>query len=119
MDENKTSLSAGNGEIEATLTRLLKAEEQAEAIVQAASDECKKAVDEALEGVRQAEQKLESALDELRAPFLQEAEALAAQEIAELTRKYDERQRRLRKLGETHLEEALRAAEAIMLDPSR
>lgn len=119
MDGKQSKFISDGGEIEATLTRLLEAEERAETIVQAASDEREKAIDAAVAQVRAAELELESTLNELRAPFIKEAEARAAQEIGELTLKYEERQRQLRKLGELHLEEALQAAEAVMLDPAR
>lgn len=114
MSENKPSFESAG--IEATLTRLLAAESRAEAIVKEANDKRESAISAVIAEVRAAEQKFESTLGELRAPFLRDAEARAGQEIAELTLKYEERQRQLRKLRELHLDEALEAAESVMLD---
>jgi hypothetical protein len=53
----------------------------------------------------------------LRVPFLNEAHGRAEQAVAELTRKYGERQRTLRELASRHETEAVGAALSLLLDP--
>jgi hypothetical protein len=50
---------------------------------------------------REAEARFESGRADLRAPFLKEAHGRADQAIAELSRKYDERQRATTRDGDT------------------
>jgi hypothetical protein len=56
---------------------------------------------------------------ELRAPYLAQAEDRAAQAIAELRRKYDDRGRTLRTQAEAREAAAVDAAIAVVLDPER
>lgn len=75
-------------------------------------------IDDALAAVKEAEARFEAGRAELRAPFLHEAQARAEQAVAELTRKYGERQRTLRELASRHESEAVEAALALLLDPT-
>jgi len=100
------------------LQRLLEAEARAQGVIDAASHERQRMVDEALAAVRDAEARFEAGRAGLRAPFLNEAHGRAEQAVAELTRKYGERQRMLRDLASRHESEAVDAALALLLDPA-
>lgn len=99
------------------LQRLLEAEAHAQAVIDAASRERQRAIDEALAAVRDAEARFEAGRAALRAPFLNEAQGRADQAVAELSRKYGERQRMLRELASRHESEAVEAALGLLLDP--
>ena len=99
------------------LQRLLEAEARAQAVIQNASHERQRMIEDALAAVRDAEARFEAGRTELRAPFLNEAQGRATQAVAELTRKYGERQRALRDLASRHEAEAVDAALALLLDP--
>ncbi|HRH82256.1 MAG TPA: hypothetical protein PLW81_14545 [Thiobacillaceae bacterium] len=98
------------------LKRLLEAEAKAEAIIENAAQERDRVINEALATAREAEAHFEATRDNLRTPFLKEAEARAVQAVGELTRKYEERQRALRDLATRHEEEAVGAAMGLLLD---
>jgi hypothetical protein len=74
-------------------------------------------IDDALAAVRDAEARFDAGRGQLRAPFLNEARARAEQSVAELSRKYGERQRMLRDLAARHEAEAVEAALTLLLDP--
>lgn len=99
------------------LQRLLEAEARAQAVIDAAARERQRVIDEALAAVRDAEARFETGRAALRAPFLNEAQGRADQAVAELTRKYGERQRMLRELASRHESEAVEAALGLLLDP--
>jgi len=101
------------------LQRLLEAEARAQAVIDAASQERQRIVEDALAAVRDAEVHFETGRVELRAPYLNEARGRADQAVAELTRKYGERQRNLRDLASRHESEAVNTALALLLDPTR
>jgi len=101
------------------LQRLLEAEARAQAVIDAASQERRHIVDDALAAVRDAEARFEAGRPNLRAPFLNEAHGRADQAVAELSRKYGERQRNLRDLAVRHEPEAVNAALSLLLDPAR
>lgn len=101
------------------LKRLLETEHKAESLVDAAHAERDRILDAALAEARAAEAKLEARLPELRAGFLGKASERAEQAISEMTRRTNERQRDLRRLAETHEQEALAAALALLTDPSK
>jgi V/A-type H+/Na+-transporting ATPase subunit G/H len=101
------------------LQRLLEAEARAQAVIDAASQERQRIIDDTLAAVRDAEARFEAGRIELRAPFLNEAQGRAGQAVAELTRKYGERQRNLRDLASRHESEAVNTALALLLDPTR
>jgi vacuolar-type H+-ATPase subunit H len=100
------------------LQRLLDAEARAQAVIDAASHERQRMIDDALAAVRDAEARFEAGRAELRAPFLHEAQGRAEQAVAELSRKFGERQRTLRDLAMRHESEAVDAALTLLLDPT-
>lgn len=104
--------------MEDQLKRLLDAEARAQGIIEAASQERQSLLDAALAGVHEAEARFEAGRAELRAPFLNEAQGRAEQAVAELSRKYDERQRNLRDMASRHEQEAVDAALTLLLDPA-
>ena len=100
------------------LQRLLDAEARAQAVIDDAGRERQRMMDEALAAVRDAEARFEAGRAELRAPYLREAQGRADQMVAELSRKYGERQRTLRELAARHESEAVEAALTLLLDPT-
>lgn len=100
------------------LQRLLETEARAQAVIQDASHERQRMIEDALAAVRDAEARFETGRAEIRAPFLNEAQGRAEQAVAELTRKYGERQRTLRELAARHESEAVDAALILLLDPT-
>ncbi len=100
------------------LKRLLEAEARAQSIIDAASIERQRLLDEALAAAREAEVRFEASRVELRSPFLKEANSRADQSVAELARKYEERQRNLRDMASKHEQEAVDAALNLLLDPT-
>jgi vacuolar-type H+-ATPase subunit H len=100
--------------MEDILKRLLDAEARAEAQVEESSRQRESAIAEALEEARQAEERFQSRLDELRAPYLLQGQERAEQAIAELAKKYEERSRHLRSLADSHEREAIDAAFAVL-----
>jgi vacuolar-type H+-ATPase subunit H len=99
------------------LQRLLETEARAQAVIDAASRDRQRMIEDALAAVRDAEARFEAGRTELRAPFLDEAQGRADQAVAELSRKYGERQRTLRELASRHEVEAVDAALTLLLDP--
>lgn len=99
------------------LKRLLDTEARAQAMIDAAAAERREVIDEALAAAREAEARFVASRAGLRAPYLKDAEARAAQAVAELTRKYQERQRTLREMAARHEQEAIAAALELLLDP--
>ncbi len=99
------------------LQRLLEAERRAQATIDDANRERQRIVDAALAAARDAEARFEAGRADLRAPFLNEARGRAEQTVAELARKYGERQRAMRELASRHEAEAVEAALALLLDP--
>jgi V/A-type H+-transporting ATPase subunit G/H len=101
------------------LKRLLEAEARAQGIIDAAGADRQRILDETLAAVREGEARFEASRAGLRTPFLDEARGRAGHAIAELTRKYEERQRNLREMASRHEPEAINAALALLLDPDR
>lgn len=99
------------------LQRLLEAEARAQAVIDRASHARQRMIEETLASVRESEARFEAGRAELRAPFLNEAHGRAEQAVAELGRKYGERQRTLRELASRHETEAVAAALKLLLDP--
>lgn len=104
--------------MEDPLKRLLDAEARAQGIIDAASAERQGILDEALAAARAAEARFEAGRAELVAPFLKEAQSRATHAVAELARKYEERQRNLREMASRHEQEAVDAALNLLLDPA-
>jgi vacuolar-type H+-ATPase subunit H len=105
--------------MEDVISRLLDAEVKAEAIVGEANRQKEVLITEARDKAQLMEQQFETNRDQLRAPFLKEAEGRAREAVAELNRKYLERQRNLRESAAQHELEAVAAAADLVLDPSR
>lgn len=100
------------------LQRLLEAETRAQAIIDDASRQRQRMIEDAQAEARDAEARFEAGRAGLRAPFLNEAQGRAEQAVAELSRKYGERQRTLRELAARHESEAVDAALTLLLDPT-
>jgi len=100
------------------LQRLLETEARAQAVIDDASRERQRMIEDTLAAVRDAEARFEAGRAEFRAPFLNEAKGRAEQAVAELARKYGERQRTLRELASRHEFEAVDAALTRLLDPT-
>ncbi|HEU0282451.1 MAG TPA: hypothetical protein VFQ99_01605 [Gallionella sp.] len=105
--------------MEDVLKRLLETEHKAESVVDAAHAERDRILDAAQAEARAAEARLEARLPELRAGFMNKAAERAGQSIAEITRRASERQRDLRHLAESHEQEAVAAALALLTDAAR
>ena len=105
--------------MEDALKRLLEAEARADAEVTRASAERERIIQEALEQARVAREQFASGIPDLRAPYLAQAEDRAAQAIAELRRKYDERGRTLRAQAEARESAAIDTALGLLLDAER
>jgi vacuolar-type H+-ATPase subunit H len=105
--------------MEDALKKLLEAELRADAEVAHASAERERTIQEALDQARRAESQFVAGIDELRGPYVKQAEERAATAIAELRRKYDERGRGLRAQAEARESAAVEAALAVVLDPKR
>jgi vacuolar-type H+-ATPase subunit H len=101
------------------LQRLLEAEARAQTVIDGASHERERMIEGALAAVRDAESRFEASRAELRAPFQHEAQGRADQAVAELTRKFGERQRNLRDLASRHESDAVHAALTLLLDPTQ
>lgn len=78
-----------------TLRRLLEAERQADALVAKAQTDRDRIVETALEEIKAADDRFRARIPELRESFHNKAEERAAQAIAELRRRYAERQEKL------------------------
>jgi vacuolar-type H+-ATPase subunit H len=101
------------------LKRLLEAEAKAQGIIDAAGADRQRILDETLAAIREGEARFEASRTDLRTPFLDEARGRAGHAIAELARKYEERQRNLRDMAARHEQEAIDAALALLLDADR
>jgi len=99
------------------LKRLLEAEAHARALIAQAGAERQRMLDESLEEARQAQARFEQEKATLRAPFLAEARIRAEQTVAELGRKFDDRQKALRDMTAQHEQLAVKMALAFLLDP--
>lgn len=101
------------------LKRLLEAELRAEQLVEQAKAKREEITRAALADARSAEERFTARIPEMRAAFLDKAQARASQTIRELQRRYDERNRELRRMGEQHEREAIDAALAMIADAER
>jgi V/A-type H+/Na+-transporting ATPase subunit G/H len=96
--------------MEDTLKRLLLVETQAEQLVAKAQTEREQIIQQALQESHQAEQQLKAKMPEIRTNLLEKAEERATQTIAELNKRYLERQENLHNLAEENQPKALEAA---------
>lgn len=101
-----------------TLKRLLDAEMRAEKLAQDAEREQERTIQSAVDQARSEDQRFTARIPDLHRGFIEKAEERAEQTVAELKRRYDERHVLLRDMTEEREEEALRAATALLLDPT-
>lgn len=99
------------------LKRLLDAELRAEQLAQKAEQDQERTIQEAMREARSQDERLRSRVPDLHRGYIHKAEERAEQTIAELRRRYDERQVELRKLADQHANEALDSAFALLIDP--
>jgi len=104
---------------EDVLKRLLEAERRAEAIVESARTEQARLIDEARREARALEQGFEARVPGIRALHVKDAEERAERAIAELERRFHERQKELRRLAEAREDDAVRDALGILTSPER
>lgn len=95
---------------------LLKAESEAEAIVSRGELERDAIVQKALNDAYDMEQQFQQRLPELHQSFIDKAHERAAQTIAEMKLRYDERNKELRELAGKHDAEALQQAVGLILN---
>ena len=105
--------------MEAVLKRLLDTERKAEDLVDAAQAERDRIIADTQTEIHAAEAQLAARLPDLRAGFLNKATERAEQSIAELARRATEQQRDLRHIAESHEQEALSAALALLADSGK
>jgi V/A-type H+/Na+-transporting ATPase subunit G/H len=103
--------------MEDLLKRLLETETRAEAVIAAGEAECQRIVEDALVETRRNEAGFLAGANERRAPLMSEAEDRAGQLVADLTRKFEARQRALREQADRNEEAAIAAALDVLLDP--
>lgn len=101
--------------MEDTLKRLLTVEIQAEELVTQANAEREQLVALTLQEVQQAEQDFKAKIPEIRASLVEKAEIQAAQTIAELDKRYENKKMSLRYLAEDNREKALAVATNLLL----
>jgi V/A-type H+/Na+-transporting ATPase subunit G/H len=105
--------------MEDILKQLLDAEVQAEKLVAEAEAKYAQIMQQTRDETRAVETRYEALVPDLRAAHEAKAKDRAAQTIAELKRRYDERQREQHNLAEQRSNDALEAAVAILIDPAR
>lgn len=98
-----------------SLKDLLQAEAEAEAIVSAGEKERDRIIQKALDDALDMERQFKDRLPEMQQSFLDKAQERAAQTIAEMKLRYDERNKTLRELAGKHEAEALERAIALIL----
>lgn len=96
--------------METTLKRLLDAEMRAEETARKAEQKADRLTQEALLEARAREDRFEAQLTELYGGFQEKAEARARQTVAELRKRYEEREAQMRRQAEGRADEALEAA---------
>ena len=98
------------------LKDLLEAEAEAEAIVTAGEEERDRIIQKALDDALDMERQFKDRLPEMQQSFIDKAQERAAQTIAEMKLRYDERNKMLRELAGKHEKEALENAVDFILD---
>ncbi len=96
--------------MEDTLKRLLTVEVEAEQLVAQAQAKREQIIQHALQSAHEAEHAFQKKIPELHTRFLAKAEAKADQAIAELSKRYEEKQQQLRHLAAENQDYALNAA---------
>lgn len=101
------------------LKRLLEVELHAEKLVEEAKAKREKITRQALADARTAEERFSARVPEIRGAFMEKAQARASQTIRELQRRYDERNKELRRMGEQHERDAIETAVAMIIGPEK
>ncbi|MFQ6021105.1 MAG: ATPase [Acidiferrobacterales bacterium] len=101
------------------LKRLLEVELHAEKLVEEAKAKREKITRQALADARRAEERFSARVPEIRGAFMEKAQARASQTIRELQRRYDERNKELRRMGEQHERDAIETAVAMIIGPEK
>ncbi len=99
-----------------SLKDLLQAEAEAEAIVTKGENERDRIIQKALDDTLDMEQQFKDRMPEMHQSFIDKAQDRAAQTIAEMKLRYDERNKKLRELAGKHEKEALDRAIVMILD---
>jgi len=99
-----------------SLKDLLNAETEAEAIVSKGELERDAIIKKSLDDALDMEKQFQARLPEMHQSFIEKAQARAAQTIAEMKLRNDERNKKLRKLAGKHEKEALERTIALILD---
>lgn len=102
-----------------SLKDLLEAEAEAEAIVAAGENECDRIIQKALDDALEMERQFNDRQPEMHQAFIDKARERAAQTIAEMKLRYDERNKTLRELAGKHESEALDHAIALILSSEK
>lgn len=105
--------------MEDNLQRLLAAELRAEKIASDAELEQERVIQQAVADAKAENERFTSRIPELTRSSIAKAQERAEQNIAELRRRYDERQACLRDQAEQRENEALEAAFQVLIDPDR
>jgi len=98
-----------------SLKDLLQAEAEAEAIVTTGENERDRIIQKALDDALDMERQFKDRQPEMYQAFIDKAQERAAQTIAEMKLRYDERNKTLRELAGKHETEALDRAIALIL----
>jgi hypothetical protein len=101
------------------LTRLLEAEDKAQAIIDEAMRRRDRMVEEANAVAERAQQQFEARIPELHKSFSSKGEERAAHTVAELERRFQERLEQLQQMADEHREEAIAAALKLILEPEQ
>ncbi len=98
-----------------SLKDLLEAEQHAEDIVAQGERQRDEIIQQAVDDARAMEQQFHDRLPEMYQSFTDKAHERAAQSIAEIKVRYDERNKELRSLAEQHAEDAVEHAVKMIL----
>jgi vacuolar-type H+-ATPase subunit H len=98
-----------------SLKELLEAEKKAEEIVALGEKKRDEIIQQAIDDARALEQQFHDRAPEMHQSFSDKAHERAAQSIAEIKLRYDERNKELRSLAEQHTEEAVEHALKLIL----
>jgi vacuolar-type H+-ATPase subunit H len=98
-----------------SLKDLLNAESEAEKIVSAGEQQRDRIIQQAMDDARALEQQFHDRVPEMHQSFLDKADERASQAIAEIKMRYDERNKELRELAETHADDAAEDALKLVL----
>jgi len=99
-----------------TLQRLLDAEMKAENLAREAEEERERTIRAATLEARELDESFSAKIPTLQQTWIARSEERAANSIAEIERRYDERHERLRDIAEEREDEALNAGFRILMD---